>query len=470
MLETAVFVSYNYNILRGGRQERMSLQNRIFYKKLLVLVLPIAVQNFMSAAVSASDALMLGMQGQTALSAVSLAAQVQFVLNLFFSALSIGATILAAQYWGKKDIVSVEQVLAISLKFSMAVSFLFFFAAAFSPEILMRIFTGERELIAAGVPYLRIVSGSYLCMGISQIYLCIMKNSGRVFKSTVYGSAAVVLNLVFNAVLIFGLCGFPKMGIQGAALATLIARIVELLLVLLENGKKNVVRIRWRYFWKPDRTLQKDYFYYTSPVLANQLAWGCGFTMFSVIMGHLGSDAVAANSIANIVKNIIACLCLGIATGSSIMVGNELGRGKLERAKEYGTRLCRIAFAAGAISGLILLGCSPLILQFAENLSAQAQEYLKVMLLICSYYLIGKSMNSTVIAGIFCAGGDTRFGLCCDTVTMWAVIVPAGMVAAFWLKLPVLWVYFWLSLDEFVKLPAVYRHYKKYQWVKNLTN
>lgn len=152
------------------------------------------------------------------------------------------------------------------------------------------------------------------------------------------------------------------------------------------------------------------------------------------------------------------------------MVGNELGRANLERAKEYGSRLCKIAFAAGAVSGLILLGCSPLILQFAGNLSAQSQEYLKVMLLICSYYLIGKSMNSTVIAGIFCAGGDTRFGLCCDAVTMWAVIVPAGMIAAFWLKLPVLWVYFWLSLDEFVKLPAVYRHYKKYQWVKNLTN
>lgn len=448
----------------------MSLQNKIFYKKLFVLVLPIAVQNFMSAAVSASDALMLGLQGQTALSAVSLAAQVPFVLNLFFSALSIGATILAAQYWGKKDTASVEQVLAVSLRFSMAVSFLFFFASAFCPGILMRIFTGEEELIAAGIPYLRLVSGSYLCMGISQLYLCIMKNSGRALKSTIYGSMAVVLNLILNTLLIFGLWGFPKMGIQGAAVATLIARIVELLLVLLENSGQGVVRIRWQYLQKPDPLLRKDYVYYTAPVLANQLAWGCGFTMFSVIMGHLGSDAVAANSIANIVKNIIACLCLGIATGSSIMVGNELGRGKLEQAKEYGSRLCHIAFAAGAVSGLVLLGCSPLIFRFAGNLSSQAQGYLKIMLLICGYYLIGKSMNSTVIAGIFCAGGDTRFGLCCDTITMWVVIIPAGMIAAFWLKLPVLWVYFWLSLDEFVKLPAVYRHYKKYQWVKNLTN
>lgn len=447
-----------------------SLQaDRAFYKKLFALVIPIAAQNFMTAIVSASDALMLGLQGQTSLSTVSLATQIQFVLTLFYWALTIGATVLAAQYWGKEDADSVEQVLAITLRFSVAISFLFFLAAAFCPEMLMRIFTSEAELIKPGVSYLRIVSGSYLCMGISQVYLCIMKNSGRTLRSTIYGSTAVVLNLILNGILIFGLFGLPEMGIQGAALATLLARIVELALVLLENRKKGVVRIRWEYLKMPDAALQRDYCYYTAPVLANELAWGCGFTMFSVIMGHLGSDAVAANSIANIAKNIMTCFCLGIGTGSGIIVGNELGRGNLKQAKRYGKKLCRTAVVSGVLSGLLLLACSPLFFLFASNLSAQAQGYLKVMLLICSYYLIGKSVNCTVIAGIFCAGGDTRFGLYCDAVTMWVIIIPAGLIAAFWLKLPVLWVYFWLNLDELVKLPAVYRHYKKYQWLKNLT-
>lgn len=447
-----------------------SLQaDRIFYKKLFALVIPIAAQNFMTAIVSASDALMLGLQGQIALSAVSLATQVQFVLNLFYWALTIGATVLAAQYWGKEDTVSVEHVLVITLRFSIAISFLFFLAAAFCPEMLMRIFTNETELIALGVSYLRIVSGSYLCMGISQVYLCIMKNSGRALRSTIYGSTAVILNLVLNGILIFGLLGLPKMGIRGAALATLLARIVELVLVLLENQKKDVVRIRWEYLKMPDAILQKDYCYYTAPVLANELAWGCGFTMFSVIMGHLGSDAVAANSIANIAKNIIICFCLGIGAGSGIIIGNELGSGNLEQAKIYGKKLCRAAVVSGVLSGLLLLACQPVIFLFASNLSGQAQGYLRVMLLICSYYLIGKAVNCTVIAGIFCAGGDTRFGLCCDTITMWAIIIPIGLAAAFWLKLPVLWVYFCLNLDEIIKLPAVYRHYKKYQWLKNLT-
>lgn len=445
------------------------MQNHLFYKKLCSLVLPIAFQNLMTALVSASDALMLGLLNQTSLSAVSLATQIQFVLNLFFAALTIGTTVLAAQYWGQKDTESVQKVLMIALKASLLISFLFFLAACFFPQTLMQIFTNDPELIAAGVPYLRIVSWSYLFMGVSQIYLCIMKNSGKPLLSTLYGSTALVLNMLLNALLIFGLSGFPRLGIAGAAIATTISRAVELLLVIAENTRKDAIRIRIKDFLRHDRHLTQDFFRYTSPVLANELVWGCGFTMFSVIMGHLGSNAVAANSIANIVKNIIACLCLGIGTGSGIIVGNELGSGNLELAKDYGRRLCRISIAAGALSGIFLLMCSPLILHFSSGLTEEALDYLKIMLCICAYYLIGKSINSTTIAGIFCAGGDTRFGLLCDAVTMWLIVIPMGVAAAFLFRLPVLWVYFLLNLDEIIKLPAVYRHYKKYHWVRNLT-
>lgn len=447
----------------------MKVKNNEFYKKLFALVLPITVQNLMTALVSASDALMLGFLNQSALSAVSLATQVQFVLNLFYAALTIGTTVLAAQYWGKGDAGSVEKVLAVVLKLSCLISFVFFLGAVLIPGLLMRIFTNDAELIMLGIPYLRVVSLSYLFTGVSQIYLCIMKNSVRTMRSTIYGSVAVVLNILLNAVLIFGLLGFPKMGIVGAALATTFSRAVELLLVLLENRKKSTVRIRWKYLKADSGGLKKDFYHYTVPVLGNELVWGCGFAMFSVIMGHLGSDAVAANSIANIAKNIIACMCLGIGTGSGILVGNELGRGDLELAKEYGGRLCRLSLAAGALSGGLLLACSPLIIRFASTLSGQAQEYLKMMLFICAYYMIGKAMNSTIIAGIFCAGGDTRFGLFCDLITMWVIIVPIGILVAFVWKLPILVVYFLLNLDEFVKLPAVYLHYKKYKWMNNLT-
>ncbi len=444
-------------------------KDREFYGKLAGLVLPIAVQNLMTALVSASDALMLGFLNQDSLSAVSLASQITFVLNLFYSALTIGTTVLAAQYWGKGDRPSVEQVLAVAVKFSMGVSAAFFAAALLVPEALMRIFTKEAPLIGLGASYLRAVSWSYLFMGFSQIYLCIMKNSGQAFRSTVYGSVSVVLNILLNALLIFGFLGFPQMEIVGAAVATVIARGAELLLTLAENRKKDVVRLRRKYVFAKNARLRGDFIRYTSPVMINELIWGCGFTMFSVIMGHLGSDAVAANSIANIVKNLVFCLCTGIGVGSGIIVGNELGAGRLERARVYGGRLCRLSVAAGALSGCVLLAASPAVFAFAGNLTEQAREYLQVMLFICAYYMIGKAVNTTVVAGIFCAGGDTWFGPVCDLIFMWLVIVPIGWAAAFWWKLPVTAVYFLLSLDEFVKIPAVYLRYKKYRWVRNLT-
>lgn len=447
----------------------MESEKRIFYRKLWGLVFSIAIQNLMTALVSASDAFMLGFVSQTSLSAVSLATQIQFVHNLFMLALTIGATTLAAQYWGKGDTDSVEEILAIVLKISMAVSVVFFIAAMFFSGFLMRIFTNDIKLIQAGIPYLRIVSVSYLFMGFSQIYLCIMKNSGRTAKSTIYGSVAVVINIGFNVIFIFGLAGFPAMGIAGAALATTVSRALELLLTIYENMHRSLVCVRLKYIRNSSKKLKKDFWHYTTPVLGNELVWGCGFTMFSVIMGHLGSDAVAANSVANILKNIIACVCNGIGIGAGIIVGNELGKGEMERAREYGNRLFKLAVFAGAVSGLILLAVSPVLRIFTGSLSAQAHSYLKNMMYICTYYMIGKSVNATVIAGVFCAGGDTKFGLKCDAVTMWVILIPIGMITAFVLKLPIMVVYFIISMDEIIKLPAVYRHYKKYNWVRNLT-
>lgn len=443
-------------------------KNRDFTKKLLTLVFPIAFQQFMLALVSASDALMLGMLTQDSLSAVSLASQVTFVENLFLMAMTIGLSMFAAQYWGKKDKGAVERIFAYVMKVSAAVSFLFFLAGLCIPGTLMHIFTSNATLIEGGSVYLRAVSSSFLLTGISQIYLCILKNTGKAAKSSVIGSVSVVVNIVLNAVFIFGLFGLPRLGIAGAALATVIARIIEAAWCVWETAKGDSVKLRIHHMAHDDRRLRCNFWKYSAPVLGNEIVWGVGFTMYSVIMGHLGSDAVAANSIANIVKNLVACFCLGLGSGGGIMVGNELGAGRLEQAKVYGSRLSRMSIVCGAASGAVLFALSPLILAVTD-LSATADTYLKWMLVMCSYYMVGKSVNSTTIAGIFCAGGDSEFGFLCDTVTMWCVTVPLGFLTAFVLKLPVLAVYFTVNLDEMVKLPAVYRHYKQYKWVKDLT-
>ena len=448
--------------------EEIHINNDIFRKKLVRLVLSIAFQQFMLAIVSASDALMLGKVEQESLAAVSLAGQVTFVQNLFLGAMTIGTSMFAAQYWGKGDRRSVEKVFAYVLKVTAIVSALFFAAGLAIPELLMKIFTNEPVLIERGAQYLRVVALSYLLSGISQIYLCVLKNSEKAVKATTISSVVVVLNVLLNALLIFGLCGLPRMEIAGAALATVLAKVVELIWCIVESMRKDGIRFRLSFALKSDSLLRKDFWKYTAPAMGNQIIWGCGYTMYSVIMGHMGTDAVAANSIANVVKSLMACFCGGLGSGGGILIGNELGAGKLERAKVYGDRLCRCAVWIGVISGGVLLALIPLILKVTD-LTPQAHHYLKWMLLMCTYYLVGKAITATNIGGIFCAGGDSRFGLVCDTITMWCVTVPIGLISAFVLKLPVLAVYMLINIDEIIKLPAVFANYKKYRWVKDLT-
>ena len=336
-------------------------KNSDFNSKLFALVLAIAFQQFMLALVTASDAIMLGVISQNPLSAASIAGQITFVYNLFLGAMSIGLSILVAQYYGKKDILSIEKVLAIALRITMTISFLFFLGTTIFPKHLMRIFTSDQILIESGIAYLRIVGITYLFCSMSQIYLCIMKNCGLAFKSMIISLVTVVLNISFNAIFILGLLGSPEMGIIGAAIATIMARLIELAWIIKEASKSQNIKIKLVYLIREDMALKKSFWRYNFPVLGNMLVWGGGFTMQSVIMGHLGSDAVAANSVTNIVKNIIACFCLGLGSGGGIIIGNELGAGCLETAKNYGRRLCVMSTISGVLSGVLLLVVIPIV-------------------------------------------------------------------------------------------------------------
>lgn len=439
-----------------------------FKSKLLKLVIPITLQSFMLALVGVSDTVMMGFLNQSSLSAVSLAGQVQFVLCLFVFAITGGVSILTAQYWGIKDRDTIEKVLAIGFKLLTPISILFTIAAFIFPELLMKCFASDEILVSIGAEYLRVVAPSYFFIGISQLYLCIMKNCGQAGASSLISSLGVILNIILNWLFIFGIGPFPRMEVKGAALATAISTAFELLGTILFMLKKDSLKMRLKYIIKSDRLFMKDYMKYTLPLLGNQLAWGMGFTMYSVILGHLGSDAAAANSIANIVKNLSICVCQGVASASAVIIGEELGKGMIDTAKQYGSKLCKISLVCGIISGLLILCMIPFVPLFS-TISDTAQNYLRIMFIVCSYYVVGKAMNMTVIGGIFPAGGDSRFGFKCDTITMWCVTVPIGLIFAFLLKLPVMIVYIAINIDEIIKLPAVYKHYKKYNWLNNLT-
>ena len=444
----------------------MDERKRSLRKEIVRLALPIALQQFMTALVGACDAIMLGKLSQDAMSAVSLATQVTFVFNLFMFAFMAGENMFVAQYYGKGDYTGISQVFSLVTKICGCIAVVFLAGTLFFPEQLMRILTNEETLVVLGSEYLRVIGISYVFSGIAQTFLAIMKNCGAVNMSTLINGVMVILNIALNAVFIFGLSGFPKMGIKGAALATVLATVVQ----FLWSVGYVLCRIRAVKFCLKscEKKLFGRFWQKAVPLLINNLAWGIGFSMYSVIMGHLGTDAVAANGIANISKNLVVCFCLGLGNAGSIIVGNRLGADRLQEAKEVGETLTKTAIIAGIVSGLVLIALSPFITKMVD-LTPTARGYLQKMLLISSYYIAGKSVNCMTIGGIFAAGGDSKFGMLCDSVTLWCIIVPLGCICAFILKLPVMVVYFVLNLDEIIKLPVVYKHYKKYKWIKNLT-
>ena len=446
---------------------QITTEKKEFRDKLIRMVIPITMQNFMYALLPVSDIVMLGTIGQDSMSAISLAGQYFFLFNLFLSAVVQGTSLYAAQLWGDGDKQSIEKLFGIVLLLTVPVNLAFFGVAMFAPGIVMQMYTSESVLIDIGIGYLRIVSLSFLTNGLTQTFEIIMKNSGMVKTTTVISGIMVFLNILLNAVFIYGLFGIPQMGANGAALGTSLSCAVAFFIMLVCWGRRCVIRLRIKYLIHPSGTVFKVFFKYALPIFANSMSWGLGFNMITVIVGHMGSDVVAANAVGAVVKDLISSFGWALSSGGSILVGNELGAGNLERAKYYGSKLCKIAIISGIFAGLLAVAMIPAVFVVVD-LTDTAAHYLVWMMIMCIYYIVGRNINTMTIGGIFSAGGDTKFGMFCDGITMWCFIVPLGALAAFVFDLPVLLVYFILNLDEMIKLPVVYHHYKKYKWVRKI--
>lgn len=449
-------------------QTSYSAGNASFSRNLLRLAVPIVLQNLVTTAVSSADVIMLGFVSQDALAAGSLASQIMFILNLVYSGISSGVIMLAAQYWGKQDTFTIERIMGIGMRISILISTVFFILAFFFPALLMRIFTNDMQLVSTGIPYLKIVSFSYLFMSISQVYLCTMRTIERVIFATAANASALLLNILLNAVFIFGLLGAPKMGIAGVALATTIARGIEFVICMLDALKFKTIRFRPSTIFERHKLLFVDFMKYSLPAFGNEVSWGLAFSMYSVIMGHLGSDIVAANAVVVVARNLGTVACFGIANAGAILLGKSIGAGLMETVKADASKFCKITFISGMIGGIFIFLLRPLFMNMAD-LTATAQGYLNIMLFINMYYVLGQAMNTAVICGVFRSGGDSKWGFICDTIDMWGYAVPMGFFTAFVLKLPPMWVYFIICTDEFVKIPFVYKHYKSYTWLKNIT-
>lgn len=446
----------------------MKTESRRFYRSLASLVIPITIQNFITNAVNSADVFMLGYVGQTELSAVSLANQFQFLLSGVFFGIASGVTMMASQYWGKKDTNSIQAVMGIATKIAVVITVILALGAVTIPETLMRIYTNDETLISIGSSYLRIIGISYVCMSFSQVYLCALRSMERAQISTIISSLALGVNVLLNAVFIFGIGGMPKLGVMGVAIGTVTARVLELLLCLADAIRGKVFRIELKIMFGKHKLLRQDFFKYAVPALINDCAWTVAFSMYSAIMGHMNADVVAASSVAATVRNLCTILCFALGAGASVLLGIEIGEGKIEEVKRDARRSCYVTLGIGILTGIILLLIRPLVF-LCFSLTERASGYLDFMLLISAYYVVGQAMNTLLIAGVFRAGGDSRFGMICDIIVMWCVSVPLGWLSAFVLKLPPMAVYFILCLDEFWKIPVVYRHYKSFRWLKDIT-
>ncbi len=439
-----------------------------FHRQIKKLVIPIVIQNLLSAAVGSADIVMLNYVGQSSVSAVSLAAQYTNILFMVYYGLGTGASMMCAQYYGKGDLRAIAAVEGIALRFSLLLSAVFALCAFTIPEGMMRIFTGDAELIALGATYLRCLSVCYLCWSIIEIYLSVLRSAGKVVVCTVLNCMAFILNILLNAVFIFGLFGLPKLGVIGVAIATSVSRAVELAGCLVVSYFQKDIKLKLSYMFIRNKLLFKDFLRLSLPALGNDISWGVAFSMYSAIFGHLGNDAVAANSFASVIRSFGTILCFGLSNAGSILLGNEIGDNRLADAEKDAGKLMKLTVISGAVGGLIVLAATPFVLRYAA-LTETALHYLKYMLLINSYYVMGAAVNTSLIVGIFRSGGDSRFGFICDTIVMWGYAIPLGFLAAFVFRLPVIWVYFLVCTDEFVKWPWVIRHYRGRKWLKNIT-
>ena len=442
--------------------------NKLIYRNIWIVAFPIILQNVLDAAVNSVDVLMLNSVGQSAISAASLANSMVSIFFMFLYGIGTGIAMLAAQYYGKGDYKTIEIVEGIGLKFAALVAVIGMVLCLTIPGTLMNIYTSDKELIELGRVYLMFISPGLLFWAVSAVYTSILRCIGKVSTSTILEAVALISNVILNAIFIYGFFGVPKLGVVGVAVATSLSRLIQLIGCIIVSLRRPGVSLTFRTMFERHRLLEKDFFNMALPAIGNDMVWGLAFSAYSGILGHMESDAIAAYSIVNVIRNLGCVMCYGIGAAAGIIVGQILGKGDREEAIKTSRILLRLAVITGILGGLIVLALIPFTLKTA-SLNQTALNYLNFMLLINTYYISGTSVNTCLIGGIFRAGGDSKFGLICDTIDMWVYAIPLSLIAAFVLKLPVKLVYFLMCTDEFVKWPWVFKYFYSFKWARDIT-
>ena len=444
-------------------------KDKAFYKEFFSLLLFIALQNLIVYCVNLADNIMLGRWSEEALSGVALANQVQFLLQMIVSAVGEGVVVLASQYWGKRDLRPIPFINGVGLNVALAVGGLFMLAGLFVPEPILRLLSTEQAILDEGVKYMRIVCFSYLFYAASTVLLATMRSVENVHIGMEVSVMALVVNICLNYCLIFGKFGMPALGVQGAAIATTIARACELIVAAfytLRIDKK--LRLKARQLFRTEKSLAKDYVRVATPVILSGLSWGIAQFIQTSILGHLGGAAVAANSIAVSLFSVIMVVSYGSGSASAVFIGKVVGSGDHSRIKEYVVTLQCLFLGFGLITGGALFLLKEPIISF-YNVAEGTRDLARQFLTVLSITSIGSCYQAPCLTGIVRGGGNTKFVFYNDLVFQWGMVITFSLLAAYVWHLPPVWVFFFLKSDQLVKCIVAVFEVNSYRWIKKLT-
>ena len=444
-------------------------RDKVFYRSFFVMMITIALQNLIAYSVNMADNVMLGSYSQSALSAAATVNQIFFLVQQFALSIGDGLVVLASQYFGEKQFHPIRILTGIALKFAFICSIVFFVCSAVFPRQIISIFTTDEQIIAEGVEYLSIIKYTFILFILTSVLYCALRAVGVVRISFYISIVSLVVNVGINYVLIFGKFGMPEMGIKGAAIGTLVSRILELIIItvyLLKTDK--VLKLFSENFLKGDRTLRKDFFKVDIPVMLSQILWGISVPMQTAVLGHLSADAIAANSVATTFYSYLKVVTQSVSAAAAVMIGSAVGRGDREEVKAQGRTISVIAIGIGLVlgAGLFFLR-TPLLSLYTLN--DNAMDLANQLIILMSIIMVTMSYQMPVSMGVIRGGGDTHFVVIMNIICVWGMVMPLTFMSAFWWHWPVVGVTLMIQLDQIIKCIPTFIKFRGYKWIKKLT-
>ncbi len=444
--------------------------DRPFARNVLFLALPMVLQELVGASLHIIDGLMVSGLGDAAYSAVTQANRYTFVFQLFLFGISSGSAIFLSQYWGARDIPRMRHAMGLGLSVSLVLSLLFTAAGLIFPRQIVACFLRPGESFELAVSYLKVVAPGYIFTALSYMYAVTLKSAEKTYIPMFAGLAGIATNTLLNYGLIYGKLGLPAMGVEGAALATVISALVTLIIDMgFAYGQHLPAGATLRQLFGWDKAFIGPYIKTVVPVIFNEGLWGLGTTMYSVFYGTMGDMNVAAIGVTNTVGDLLWVTIFGITGATSIMVGKALGMGSKEKAYLCAKRLMAGALAVGLVLGVVMAALRTPMVSIFTGLSQEARSKAQLLLLLGAFTLWARAFNCVNVVGVLRSGGDTMFSLLLDAGSLWLLAVPAAGIAALWLHLPLEYVYCCTFLDEILKFFVGVPHFKKKKWMNILT-